>query len=300
VYLTEVTVLVVQAAGPAMMEVDGSMLEGGGQILRVSIALSAVLQKTLHIHSIRAKRSKTGLRPQHLAGVELVSRMCGGTLSGGEVGSGEVWHNPGVCSSDTFAADPGTAGSVALLLQAAVPVACLSPTTTAVTLSLRGGTNAEMAPQMDYITRVFAPIAAQMGVHLEIDIEKRGYFPKGGGVVSARVTPVENTLTPITLVDRGELLRVCAALTLLCLGPFSVPSLTNLHCSTSVALSGSTDSRSHQLPPLPTPLLAWCRLPDGPLWLDLCRAGSQKRLRWQRNKRCGRCSATRFRSGLRW
>lgn len=188
------------------MEVDGSMLEGGGQILRVSIALSAVLQKSLHIHSIRANRSKTGLRPQHLAGVQLVSQMCQGRLVGGKVGSSEITHTPSSCTGVEFSADPGTAGSIALLLQASVPVACFAKGP--VTLALRGGTNAEMAPQMDYITRVFSPIASRMGVDLDINVVKRGYFPKGGGEVVARVNPLEDTLSPIVLEDRGEIAKV--------------------------------------------------------------------------------------------
>jgi RNA 3'-terminal phosphate cyclase (ATP) len=197
------------------MEVDGSILEGGGQILRVAVALCATLGRPMHITRIRANRKpKPGLRPQHLAGIKLVASMCRASLEGGAVGSTEVRvSNVGGVSCGSYAADPGTAGSIALLLQAAVPPACFAARASVqqapaereaaaaaaaveegavvsggdrdsegggarcadvVEIEMKGGTNADMAPQIDYVVRVFAPIVARMGVRLDVDVVRRG------------------------------------------------------------------------------------------------------------------------------
>lgn len=95
----------------------GSILEGGGQILRISAALSAITSTAVKISKIRANRSKPGLRPQHLAGLQLVTRICGGSLEGAAVGASEICLTPSTLRSGSWEADPGTAGSCCLLAQ---------------------------------------------------------------------------------------------------------------------------------------------------------------------------------------
>ncbi|XP_029904620.1 RNA 3'-terminal phosphate cyclase [Myripristis murdjan] len=189
----------------AAAEVDGSVMEGGGQILRVSAALSCITGSSIKITKIRAGRSSPGLRPQHLVGLELVSALCSGSLQGGSVGSSEVTLTPGKIKSGNHTADTQTAGSVSLLLQVALPCALFADASSQ--LCLKGGTNAEMAPQIDYTVKVLKPILEKFGVHFDCDIRMRGYYPKGGGEVVVTVNPVKE-LSPVTMTERGNITKI--------------------------------------------------------------------------------------------
>ncbi|XP_056270699.1 RNA 3'-terminal phosphate cyclase [Pseudoliparis swirei] len=133
------------------VEIDGSVMEGGGQILRVSAALSCITGSSINISKVRAGRSTPGLRPQHLSGLQLVSDLCSGSLQGAAVGSTDISLTPGKIQSGNHTADTKTAGSVCLLLQVALPCALFSDSSSR--LILKGGTNAEMAPQIDYTVK---------------------------------------------------------------------------------------------------------------------------------------------------
>ncbi|KAL7984881.1 RNA 3'-terminal phosphate cyclase isoform X1 [Crotalus tigris] len=187
------------------VEIDGSVMEGGGQILRVSTALSCLLNKPLQVKNIRAGRSQPGLRPQHLSGLQMVRALCDGQMEGGDIGSTEITFTPGKIKGGTHIADTKTAGSVCLLMQVAMP--CVLFAASPSELRLKGGTNAEMAPQIDYTLMVFKPIAEKFGLIVDCDIKRRGYYPKGGGEVVVRMSPVKQ-LNPITLTDRGTVTKI--------------------------------------------------------------------------------------------
>uniref|UniRef100_H0VEA9 RNA 3'-terminal phosphate cyclase n=1 Tax=Cavia porcellus TaxID=10141 RepID=H0VEA9_CAVPO len=138
-------------AGPRV-EVDGGILEGGGQILRVSTALSCLLGLPLRVQKIRAGRSTPGLRPQHLSGLEMIRDLCDGQLEGAEIGSTEITFTPEKIKGGIHTADTKTAGSVCLLMQVSMP--CVLFAAAPSELRLKGGTNAEMAPQIDYTVMV--------------------------------------------------------------------------------------------------------------------------------------------------
>lgn len=188
-----------------LFTIDGSVMEGGGQILRMAIAFSALLQKPVRVINIRAGRSSPGLRPQHLTGINLVRDICGGRLVNASIGSTEIEFYPGPIRGGVFSADTGTAGSVVLLLQAALP--CLLFADAPSVLRLRGGTNAEMAPQIDYTLSVFLPIARKFGASCDIKVLKRGYYPKGGGLVEVSAQPA-GSLKSLVLTDPGHVVRV--------------------------------------------------------------------------------------------
>ncbi|XP_077298765.1 RNA 3'-terminal phosphate cyclase [Arctopsyche grandis] len=178
-------------SNPQLIEIDGSVLEGGGQILRMSVTLSALCGIAIKILKIRAGRSKPGLAAQHLKGLQLVRDMSGGRLRGAEIGSTEVEFVPGNIKGGEYYADTQTAGSISLLLQVALPCALFADSK--VVLQLKGGTNAEMAPQIDFTTEVFRPNMEKFGgASFDLDLHKRGYFPRGGGHVTVDVEPIKS------------------------------------------------------------------------------------------------------------
>ena len=170
-----------------MIEIDGSSGEGGGQILRSSLALAAVLKKEVRIFNIRAGRSEPGLRAQHLTGAKAVSSLCNGSYRGLEMGSSEFVFRPGSIEGGDFRFDVGTAGSTTLVLQALMPL--LPFASRQITLEVRGGTDVKWSPPVDYVKLVMLPLLAKLGVNISMEVVTRGHFPKGGGVVRVSSAP---------------------------------------------------------------------------------------------------------------
>ena len=185
-----------------MIEIDGSYGEGGGQILRTSISLAALTMKTVRISKIRAGRPKPGLRRQHLAGIQLTGDLVDASIEGLEVGSTEIIFSPQKRRGGSFSFDVGTAGSLSLILQAVLPPAVLAPEP--VIFQVRGGTDVKWSPPVDYLHNVFTPLISRLGPTVEIEQKKRGHYPRGGGEVICKVTPVKE-LKSLNLVDFGEL-----------------------------------------------------------------------------------------------
>ncbi|CAG0899107.1 unnamed protein product [Darwinula stevensoni] len=150
---------------------DGSYMEGGGQILRMGMALGAILRKPVRVYNIRAGRPNPGLQAQHLTGIQLVKQICNGCLIGDQIGSTEITLYPESISHGNFHGDTKTAGSVGLLLQVALP--CLAFAQGSSTLILKGGTNADFAPQIDYTLEIFKPLAKKFGLDFSCNVIQR-------------------------------------------------------------------------------------------------------------------------------
>ena len=172
-----------------MIKIDGSFGEGGGQILRTSLGLAALLQKPLHIFNIRAKRTKPGLRPQHLACVKAIQSITKAEIKGAEIGSKELVFIPEGIYPGEYVFDIGTAGSTSLVLQS-----MLLPLTVAQDCSfirIKGGTHVPWSPPFHYLRYVFAPTLADLGVKIELNINKWGFYPEGGGEIEGKIYPFQ-------------------------------------------------------------------------------------------------------------
>ena len=170
-----------------MIVVDGSHGEGGGQLLRMAAALSALRGVPVTVTDIRAGRPNPGLAAQHVTALQAVAALCGANVEGLEIGSKEIVFRPGPIGGGRHSFDVGTAGSITLVLQACLPVAFAAREP--VRLRLSGGTDVRWSPPLDYFARVFLPILRRMGSHANIELVRRGYYPRGGGLVEVTVEP---------------------------------------------------------------------------------------------------------------
>jgi len=178
-----------------MLTIDGGRLEGGGQIARMAVSLSALTGTPVEITNIRARRDKPGLKPQHVAAIEAVASLCDARLSGISPGSTVLTFIPSKPRKNDIYIDVGTAGGITLVLQPWLPVALK----TGGSITVRGGTEVEHSPTIDYLQRVFLPPLLKSGARISISILQRGYYPKGGGLVKVIVEP--SVLTPLHLTE---------------------------------------------------------------------------------------------------
>jgi RNA 3'-terminal phosphate cyclase (ATP) len=186
-----------------MVEIDGSLGEGGGQILRTSLALSAITGTPLRLYNVRARRKKPGLQPQHLMSVRAAATICGAEVAGDKVGSGVVTFRPGPLAGGDYRFDIGTAGSTTLVIQTVLPALLAAPTASRVVVE--GGTHNPMSPPFDFLARAFVPQLGRMGAHLVLGLERHGFVPVGGGRVVCAIEPAR--LHPIEIVDAGPVVR---------------------------------------------------------------------------------------------
>ncbi len=150
-------------------------------MLRTAVALAAIMESSLKVTNIRAGRETIGMKAQHLAAVKAVAELCGAELEGATVGSTELRFRPESLRGGTYTVDVGTAGSIALVLQAFLPAAISCGERVEVTVT--GKTDVPKAPTITYLGRVLLPVLRTMGANVEIEVLRRGFFPEGGGKV---------------------------------------------------------------------------------------------------------------------
>ncbi len=189
-----------------LVALDGGQGEGGGQILRAALALSAVTGRGFAMTRIRARRPRSGLRPQHVAAVRAVSLLCGARVHGAFDGSPDLRFEPGAVAAGTFNFEIATAGAATLVLQAVVPV--LATAAKASHVQISGGTHVPLAPSFEYLARPWAGTVERLGVRSTFALEQAGFYPRGGGVVRAEVAGAWARPATLDLTDRGALLEV--------------------------------------------------------------------------------------------
>jgi RNA 3'-phosphate cyclase len=187
-----------------MLEIDGSRGEGGGQLVRNAVALSALTGTAVRVLRARAARQPPGLAAQHLAAVRLVADLCQARTPGLDLRAEQFDFIPSAIRCGSFRIDVGTAGSIPLVLQAAVPVALAAPG--AVSIEVSGGTDVHGAPAFDYAKLVWQPLLRRIGLDVQLAAERRGYYPRGGGLVRATVRPA--AASALVLPERGAIREI--------------------------------------------------------------------------------------------
>lgn len=183
-----------------MIEITGDYMEGGGQILRTAIALSAITGKTCRIDKIRANRPNPGLQAQHLAAVNAVAQLCNAKVDA-KIGSTTLTFEPHQIRGGHYDIDIGTAGAISLVLQSLILPSIHAEHST--TLTIKGGTHVNWSPSMDYMQHIFCDFMKKIGVDVFVEIKEYGFYPKGGGEVHVKIEPSKPN--SISLIKRGDL-----------------------------------------------------------------------------------------------
>lgn len=189
--------------------IDGSYLEGGGQIIRTSVALSAITGKPCRIINIRSGRKNPGLQAQHLKGIEAAASLCNAELKNAKIGSTEIEFAPIKINGGNFSIDVGTAGSITLVLQTLVPICLFAEKRSE--LEIIGGTDVKWSPSIQYFKNIFLSSLELFGMErredFDLKIERYGFYPKGGGKIRFMIKPFRR-LRKIDLTERGELEQI--------------------------------------------------------------------------------------------
>lgn len=189
------------------VEIDGSVGEAGGQILRTAVALSAVIKKPCRVFNIRKSRPRPGLMPQHLLGIQALSQLCNGQLEGDSLGSEEIKFHPGAINRGPSSVNVKipTAGSITLILQTLVFPILFAKESVKIVFD-GGATDTFFSPTIDYFQYVFLNILEKMGIKVRVNILKRGYYPEGGARIEVIIYP--SKLKNFNLIKRGSLKKI--------------------------------------------------------------------------------------------
>jgi RNA 3'-terminal phosphate cyclase (ATP) len=188
-----------------IVRIDGSFGEGGGQILRTSLSLSAITKKPFEIYNIRANRKVPGLSFQHLQAVNATVTVCNAKVVGNSLRSTSLMFYPGEIQAGVHRLSIGTAGSVSLVLQSVFYP--LSMTSKPSSVTIMGGTHVIHSPCTDYLKLQWLSYLKKIGFQAEIQTIKAGFYPRGNGEIHARIDPSDQR-NPLQIHDRGKLLRV--------------------------------------------------------------------------------------------
>ena len=187
-----------------MLQIDGSQGEGGGQIIRSSLALSVVTGKAFEVRNIRSKRKTPGLLRQHLTGLNAAREICGADVTGAELNSMQLTFAPGPVQTRGFRFSVGSAGSATLVAQTVLPALMTADGKSG--LEIEGGTHNMAAPPFDYLQQVYLPLVSKLGPSFESTIQTYGFYPAGGGKIRIEVQP-KTELRSLQVLERGGQLQ---------------------------------------------------------------------------------------------
>ena len=185
-----------------MIIIDGSYGEGGGQVLRTSLALSLVTGKPFAINNIRAGRKKPGLMRQHLTAVNAAAEIGKAAVKGNSIGSQAVTFDPETIRPGNYHFAIGSAGSCTLVFQTVLPALITADGTSEIILE--GGTHNPFAPPFDFLEKVFLPVINRMGPTVRTVLERPGFYPAGGGRFKVTIDPAG--LSKFDLLERGNII----------------------------------------------------------------------------------------------
>jgi RNA 3'-terminal phosphate cyclase (ATP) len=188
-----------------LIPLDGAEGEGGGQILRTALALSAATGQGFRVERIRARRTRPGLRPQHLAAVRAAGMACTAEIHGAFDGSPDLRFLPGRPTAGEFRFDIGSAGAATLVLETIAPILATAPAASRV--EVIGGTHVPRSPSFHYLARHWSPVVERLGLRVPLALDRAGFYPRGGGVVRAEVSPWPRPAS-LDLTRRGALVAV--------------------------------------------------------------------------------------------
>ena len=188
-----------------MIEIDGSAGEGGGQILRTSLALSMCTGQPFALNKIRAGRAKPGLMRQHLTCVNAAAEICSAEVEGAELNSQSLTFKPGQVRAGDYTFNVGTAGSCTLVLQTVWPALLLANAPSQ--LKLGGGTHNPMSPPFHFLERSYAPLLRKLGAEVELKLHRLGFYPAVGGEIEVKISPAGDGLRAFDLNERGAKLE---------------------------------------------------------------------------------------------
>ncbi|MGB0906785.1 MAG: RNA 3'-terminal phosphate cyclase [Maricaulaceae bacterium] len=214
--------------------IDGSEGEGGGQVLRTSLSLSAITGKPVRIENVRGKRKKPGLFRQHLTALNAAAEICGARTEGAELKSSEIAFHPGEIKGGEYEFSIGSAGATNLVAQTILPILAHAkePSTAIIT----GGTHNAWAPTFDFLDQAFLPQFRKMGGRASAELTAYGFYPAGGGSLTLKTEPIE-AKHRLDLMDRGDRVRERAVAVVANLGR----SIANRELKTLVSAMGLKD-----------------------------------------------------------
>ena len=190
----------------ALIPLDGSRGEGGGQVLRTALSLSAVTGQGFEISQIRARRTRPGLRPQHVAAVRAVAMACEAKTSGLFEGSPDLRFEPGKANAGDFRFEIGTAGASSLVLQTVLPVLATADAESRV--AVQGGTHVPRSPGFEYLSRHWSAVVSRVGLSTRHELLRAGFYPRGGGELRALARPWARPGAALVMESRGRLVAV--------------------------------------------------------------------------------------------